>query len=722
MVKEELKKLRTLKATPKMLEIAKRDKKESRYVKSIWGYEYRAVAYEYSLFLRCQELRGYLKVAVFIPDHMRCGSNMPAYEIFLHRDAGQYLTWDARQQKWLTAMIHNLPYMQMYGCHRNAWINPEGKATIKKYLGVEESGFEGIRRWQQKTKDEQTEARYKRMTDPWDADMALVPELPTDWEDWVRRVAVREWYVFYETGAQTGYCTFCNAQVPIGATKHNKKTVCTCCGNNVTYKNTNRMKYLTTRQYNAYLMQKVEGGMVVRTFGEEIVYRKDNGWRPRIIDREARRAFYDLQGKHRATYHYEWFRNREMRFVKVDSYWLGYGSPSSGAVYGMTLPALHRSVLKHTGYATFRRKGYTMNPEWYMAVYNRYPQVELLLKADLPALTRECLANCRDLEEAINPNIPGSLAKKMHLDESRLKRLRASKGGMCTLRWLRYEKNMGLTIPDEEIAWLDKNCLSPQRFHFLKGQMRITQICRYMRKQMELAGMNAGELLTTWKDTLDMSEKAGRNINDPYIYRPSKLKQRHDELVLQSMMKNLQKSAEKNRKDYPLVEPVLAGVKDVFSYVGEKYCVVVPETILDIMVEGQNLSHCVGSSTRYLDRIERRESYVMFLRKAEAPEQSYYTLEVEPDGTVRQKRTYNDRQQPDIEDATKFLKQWQKEVSKRLTDQDRALAKKSKELRLQGFEQMRRDHVVIRTGDLRGRMLVDVLMADLMENKEEKTA
>lgn len=53
MVKEELKKLRTLKATPKMLEIAKRDKKESRYVKSIWGYEYRAVAYEYSLFLRC---------------------------------------------------------------------------------------------------------------------------------------------------------------------------------------------------------------------------------------------------------------------------------------------------------------------------------------------------------------------------------------------------------------------------------------------------------------------------------------------------------------------------------------------------------------------------------------------------------------------------------------------------------------------------------------------
>lgn len=99
MVKEELKKLRTLRATPKMMEIAKSDQKEMRLIRSVYGYSYNAKAYEFYLFLRCQELRGYLKVAVFLPDHMRCGSNMPAYEIFLHRDAEQYLTWDTRQQK-----------------------------------------------------------------------------------------------------------------------------------------------------------------------------------------------------------------------------------------------------------------------------------------------------------------------------------------------------------------------------------------------------------------------------------------------------------------------------------------------------------------------------------------------------------------------------------------------------------------------------------------------
>ena len=141
------------------------------------------------------------------------------------------------------------------------------------------------------------------------------------------------------------------------------------------------------------------------------------------------------------------------------------------------------------------------------------------------------------------------------------------------------------------------------------------------------------------------------------------------------------------------------------------------------MVEGKNLQHCVVKSTRYLDRIERRESYILFLRRTEAPGQSYYTLEVEPDGTVRQKRSIGDEQYEDVEDATAFLKLWQKEVSKRLTDTERNLAKKSRQLRLEGFQQMRRDRLIVHTGSLQGRLLVDVLMADLMENnEEEKTA
>jgi len=56
-----------------------------------------------------------------------------------------------------------------------------------------------------------------------------------------------------------------------------------------------------------------------------------------------------------------------------------------------------------------------------------------------------------------------------------------------------------------------------------------------------------------------------------------------------------------------------------------------------------------------------------------------------------------------------------------MTDKERTLAEKSRILRMEEFAQMRKDRVIINTGFLRGNLLVDVLLADLMENKEEVT-
>ena len=147
-----------------------------------------------------------------------------------------------------------------------------------------------------------------------------------------------------------------------------------------------------------------------------------------------------------------------------------------------------------------------------------------------------------------------------------------------------------------------------------------------------------------------------------------------------------------------------------------------PRYIEDVLQEGENLHHCVGSSDRYWERIERKESYVLFLRRSSNIGKAYYTLEIEPDGTVRQKRTMYDRQEADIEDARRFLKKWQKEVSKRISGEEKQLARISRSLREQEFAEMREKRVTINTGDLRGELLVDVLLADLMDNSVESEA
>lgn len=106
---------------------------------------------------------------------------------------------------------------------------------------------------------------------------------------------------------------------------------------------------------------------------------------------------------------------------------------------------------------------------------------------------------------------------------------------------------------------------------------------------------------------------------------------------------------------------------------------------------------------------------MLFLRRTSAIDAPYYTLEVEPNGTIRQKRTLGDDQKDDIQEAKKFLMKWQSAVAKRLTDSDRALARVSKALRLQEFKELQEDQVRVRTGKLAGRLLLEVLQDDLLE-------
>ena len=724
MIKKELLALRTLKATPKMMEMARSDYIEARTWESYWGSKYTYKTYEYNLFMRCQTLKGYLKVAFFLPSHMRCGSDKPAFDLYIHKKAGQYLTYDHRNQKWLTAMAHNLEWgMELW--KGKIWINPEGKQTIKNYLGVSQTGFWGIVEYQRKVKAENLEARYKRETDRWDADLNLTPPLPKDWEKWLDKTAVPEHFILYDyvkSGVKEGFCTYCERKVPISKPGHNKKGKCPHCGREIKYKAKGKQKYIQTKDYYAHLLQRTKTGLMVREFIVKKSFRQDTGWQVRIYDHETRRAFFDKTANHLRSYCWEFYRNREHRFCGTDNCPSDWDGSHSGYVYNRTLPSLSKEELKHTGFSEYLQTNPKVDAEWYLTVWNQNPHLEALVKANLPILVADCLRNRSALAEVYNKYTPGGLAKRMYLDEQRLKRLRNNGGGYIFWKWLRYEKKNEKQIPDDMIRWYAEKSLPQSAISFIQDRMSIVQINNYLRKQMELSNMDIQTTLNTWKDTLNMAGQYGQDLQSPYVYRPSNLQQRHDELVLRGMMENMKKAAEKTRKEYPKVENILREIKETYSFAGEDYLITVPESILDIMVEGKALNHCVYKSTRYMERIERRESYILFLRKVAAPDTAYYTLEVEPDGTVRQKRSRNDEQYPDIEDATKFLKKWQKEITKRIGEKERNLAKRSKELRVQGFEQMRRDHLVIHTGSLQGKLLVDVLMADLIENEEEETA
>lgn len=723
MRKNELRKLRTLKATPKMMKLAAEDVPVREICNYGWsGHSVVREIYQRGLYMRCQILKGILKAAFFFPETMRLGGNMPAYELFICRETGEFLTYDRKRDKWLTAKLDMLDWPDSVRRSKNKWINPEGYASIRKYLGMEHGGFRGLLEYQLKIRKDELKRRHKKETDPWDLDLAQTPELPKDWERWVRKVGIPEHYMYYHytrKGADTGYCTYCEKEVPIKKTRHNKMGHCPCCRHEVTFKSVGKAGRVNTKTAYMYLIQRCEDGFMIREFSGAGHYAKGQYENPKFHHRENRRAIYDRNGNALRAYYWGDYKHSEMRWIATNvcgtyTGWYDY----SGRVYGKTLPDLKKKELQRTGLVETIQNAERIDPERYLAVFKEVPQMEQLAKAGFPRLVQECLSDHSPFKRYFSKHGAGNLAKMLGTDAQGLKRLRENKGGQSFLKWLQYEKTTGKPLPDHVISWFCNQKVKPDDLKFIRDRMSMVQIYNYMRRQMQETRMSGEEMLTTWADYLSMALRFGMDTNDAIIYRVRKLRQRHDELVARCNQKELILRAGEVLMEYPHVEQIYQSIKGIYTFADKEYTVLEPSCIEDIMLEGERLHHCLGGSERYWERIERRESYVLFLRRTSDPDKPYYTLEIEPDGTVRQKRTMYDRQEADIEDAKKFLKKWQKEISKRLTAEERELAKTSRVLREQEFVRLRENQVIINTGYLRGHLLVDVLMADLMETEE----
>ena len=139
------------------------------------------------------------------------------------------------------------------------------------------------------------------------------------------------------------------------------------------------------------------------------------------------------------------------------------------------------------------------------------------------------------------------------------------------------------------------------------------------------------------------------------------------------------------------------------------------EVAKDIVKDSTFLGHCVANTNRYYERISSEESYIVFLRQTDKPNRPWYTLEIEPGGTIRQKRSYSNEQYSDLQEAVPFLKEWQQVVQKRMDEKERKLAVESKEKRNKEFEELTVNGNIIHTGRYAGKLLVDELMKDLME-------
>lgn len=248
--------------------------------------------------------------------------------------------------------------------------------------------------------------------------------------------------------------------------------------------------------------------------------------------------------------------------------------------------------------------------------------------------------------------------------------------------------------------------------------MTLVKAYNYLVRQSNPSDKNPmSQALTTYNDYMNMAEKLKMDTSSEQIYKPKDLKKAHTKVIDLLSQAGWEKTAQDASKKFPKVSEELPRLSK-YEYKGSAYRIVAPRTITDIVREGSLLGHCIHTCDFYYQRIETRESFIMFLRKNDDPEKPWYTLECEPSGNIRQKRTVGDNQNDDLKAAVPFLHEWQQWLQKILSEEDKKLAKISEKKRKENYKKIREEKKKVWHGKLQGQLLADVLEADFLGLEE----
>ena len=132
-----------------------------------------------------------------------------------------------------------------------------------------------------------------------------------------------------------------------------------------------------------------------------------------------------------------------------------------------------------------------------------------------------------------------------------------------------------------------------------------------------------------------------------------------------------EKELEEQKKGEAKAKKLYAERCEKYEYSDGTYSVIVPETLSDIIFEGQEQHNCVaGYCTRHADG----KRTILFIRRTARPGKSFVTVEMSAGGKIVQAMASHNKN-PDA-DVLRFIDSYKKELSRR---QSESKKKKKKE-------------------------------------------
>lgn len=707
MKKAELRRLPSITPTQKITTLAERKSTGKNYN----GKEFKGL---YKYYLRALVINGLIKVSIFNAEWVKTGKKASQFDVFIDTEDCRYISLekdkDGKELRWRSSMISNLiSHDYWYGREYEylIWSNIDTDRKINKALSQSGEAYIAINRYQAHILEEKIRKKERAECAVYDKDMKPFKEPSDAFTDWIRRKAIKDHFIFYkyQKHITKGFCSCCNDEVDISGMeiRHNRKDICPKCKSRITFKSSGKIKTLSSGQAYVQMIQPYPGGYAIRYMKTSLYSLRSEYWAPQIHVYEYRRSIHG-NASHE-DYAWDMYKNKECRWIPT---WSKWWYDDKAVLYPRNLKYIpNAEILKQ-----ITKEGQEISLGRWCDRMIRGSIYEKLANAGFTKLLIQYIdeygePECDDSSE---------LHKALRIDKMRLKRLKAMDGGTRELDWLRLEKKKNTIWSDVMIRLFSDAGYSPGGFYFINAYMTYPQIWEYLKKQYKAYGYTWDYTLSCWRDYMNMAKK----LKIPMIernYKPKDVRIAHNEVLdmlqgkdIENEAKRIDRKWKKLKKVYPILTK--------YEYKGKDYQIIAPKSTGDIVREGMILKHCVHTCDYYFDRISTSESYILFLRKAADPKQPYYTLEVEPSGNIRQKRTTGDRQNDDFNEAKAFLSRWQKAIQKKLSKEDKALGKKSNALRIKELKELRKNGNRVWHGVLQGKLLADVLEADFMPVKE----
>lgn len=551
--------------------------------------------------------------------------------------------------------------------------------------------------------------------------MSKCPYPGKEVHDWITEKIVGDLqYAFYDKQKKTCHCTACGGDFPeeaAGVVKHRKQITCPLCGHLLTV---NKKADIISVTDWLTMIHNVDDKQGVERHFKVTVEWDRTGKRTTDLEEHIRLMMLrNVKKESRKIYYYGnlywtgWStgnnssRRWHSAYLYPDTEGIQVGLQGTAyAAWSDVLPMLAQMGIKahYNGLLVESNREFTGIAE-YMAKGRFYRLLDEL---------SQCITYWGGYSgETID--VSGESAEEILQieDKQLINRLRQENGGMCMLRWLQWSDFNNKKLSEQYLSWAEKNKIEPDSYLKSDAKKYLTpeQLMNYINRQKK-ESYPSRTIVGVWdqyEDYLSVAKKLGKHMNDALVYRPRELKRRHDEVNAEMELRRdkieAARQAQEMRDKYPGYEDILSEIKEKFEYQNDTYCIVVPKNFMEITAEGIALHHCVGNTERYFDRIVSRETYICFLRQQSSPDKPFYTIEVEPGGTIRQHRGAFD-EEPGIEEIKPFLREWQKVIRKRMSKQDHEYAAQSEILRQKNIEELKaKNNTVVLKG----------LAEDLME-------